>query len=88
LRLIFADQGWADYLHWQAADRATLKRLNRIIEDARRSPYQGLGKPEPLRENWAGWWSRRIDGEHRLIYRVRGEGAEQALEVAQCRFHY
>jgi toxin YoeB len=65
-----------------------LARLNALIQDARRSPFRGIGKPEPLRESLAGWWSRRIDGEHRLVYRVQGNGADQVLEIMQCRYHY
>lgn len=65
-----------------------LKRILDLLEDCRRSPFRGIGKPEPLREKWSGWWSRRIDSEHRLVYRCVGKGAEQRLEIAQCRFHY
>ncbi len=88
MKLIFADGAWEDYLHWQAMDPNTLARVNELIKDCRRDPLRGLGKPEPLRENLKGWWSRRINTTDRLVYRVRGEGAEQTLEIAQCRFHY
>lgn len=88
MKVVFAEEGWEDYLHWQSSDRVVLERLTRLINECRRTPFKGLGKPEPLKENRKGWWSRRIDGEHRLIYRVSGTGLEQALEIAQCRFHY
>ncbi|WP_142849364.1 Txe/YoeB family addiction module toxin [Telmatospirillum sp. J64-1] len=88
MKLIWAPEAWEDYLHWQANDRDTLKKINDLIKDAKRDPFKGLGKPEPLKENLAGWWSRRITGEHRLVYRVSGSGAGKALEIAQCRYHY
>lgn len=88
MKLVFLPRGWNDYLAWQQADQKMLARLNALIEDMQRSPFRGLGKPEPLRENWSGWWSRRIDNEHRLVYRVIGKGDEQVLEIAQCRYHY
>ena len=75
-------------MYWAAHDPKTLARLNALIQDTRRSPFRGIGKPEPLRESLAGWWSRRIDGEHRLVYRVAGKGEDQVLEIAQCRYHY
>lgn len=75
---------WEDYLHWQEADRKMLKKLNALIRECRRTPFTGTGKPEPLKNEFQGWWSRRIDQEHRLVYRVRGE----VLEIAQCRYHY
>jgi toxin YoeB len=73
-----------DYLHWQEPDRRILKKLNALIRECRRTPFAGTGKPEPLKNEFQGWWSRRIDQEHRLVYRVRGE----VLEIAQCRYHY
>ena len=88
MRLVFETRGWSDYLYWQSTDSKMAVRINRLIEDILRSPFQGIGKPEPLRESWAGWCSRRIDGEHRLVYRVIGKGEEQRLEIAQCRYHY
>jgi toxin YoeB len=88
VKLLFADRAWEDYLHWQAADPNTLERLNTLIRDCQRSPFKGLAKPEPLRGDLQGWWSRRITLEDRLIYRVIGKGADQWLEIAQCRFHY
>jgi toxin YoeB len=84
VRIIFDQDAWDDYQHWIQTDRAILKRLNRLIDDCVRSPFTGIGKPEPLREDFSGWWSRRIDEEHRLVYQVRG----QDLIIAQCRFHY
>ena len=88
MKVVFAGLAWEDLQHWMAHDRAVLKRLLRLIEDCRRSPYEGIGKPEALRENLSGWWSRRITDEHRLVYRVAGEGKAQALEIVQCRGHY
>ena len=88
MKLAFTPQGWADYLHWQQNDRAILSRVNELIRDATRSPFSGIGKPEPLVGDFKGWWSRRITREHRLVYRVSGTGDGQALEIAACRFHY
>jgi toxin YoeB len=88
VKLLWTEQGWEDYSHWQQADRATVGKINALIKDMLRSPFRGLGKPEPLRRDMSGWWSRRITGEHRLIYRVSGAGENQALEIAACRFHY
>lgn len=88
MNIVFLPTGWAHYRALAAADAKLLKRLNALIEEARRTPFSGTGKPEPLRDELAGWWSRRIDREHRLIYRVRGKGDEQVLEILQCRFHY
>lgn len=83
MRVLFLPTGWEDYLHWQTHDRKTLKRLNRVIEDCRRSPFEGIGKPEPLRHEWSGFWSRRITDEHRLVYAVEAD----AVVIAQCRYH-
>ena len=88
MKLIFSDQAWADYLHWQSAQPNTLERVNALIKDCRRSPFTGIGKPEPLRGDLQGWWSRRITLEDRLVYRVTGKGAAQQIGIAQCRFHY
>ena len=74
--------------YWIAEDPKTAAKILALIADARRNPFSGLGKPEPLRGNYKGWWSRRITDEHRLVYRVTGSGAAQAIELAQCRFHY
>ena len=88
MRLAWTENGWADYLHWQEAGRDGLERLNRLIRDTLRAPFQGLGKPEPLKGDLAGWWSRRITGDHRLVYRVEGAGDAQTLVIASCRYHY
>ncbi|MDL2339844.1 MAG: Txe/YoeB family addiction module toxin [Pseudomonadota bacterium] len=88
MKLVFSPSAWRDYQYWQANDVKALARLNALIEDCRRHPFQGIGKPEPLGGNLSGWWSRRINSEHRLVYRVVGKGDAQALEVAQCRYHY
>jgi toxin YoeB len=84
VKIIFAEKGWEDYLYWQSEDRKILERLNTLIKDCTRSPFAGIGKPEPLRGNRSGWWSRRITEEHRLVYRVQ----EGSFLIAQCRFHY
>jgi len=86
--MVFLSQGWDDYLFWQQQDMKTATRINDLLRDTVRSPFKGIGKPEPLRENWSGWWSRRISGEHRLVYRIIGQGDEQRVEIAQCRYHY
>jgi toxin YoeB len=88
VRVTFTPDGWRDYLYWGENDRKLLGVLNRLIEDVRRSPASGLGKPEPLKGELAGWWSRRITAEHRLVYRVEGRGSDQQLVVVQCRHHY
>lgn len=88
MKMRFAPQGWDDYLHWQASDPTTLGRLNNLIEECRRHPFTGTGKPEALKGDLSGWWSRRITSEHRLVYRVSGSGADQTLDIAQCRYHY
>jgi len=84
VRLVFTPHGWDDYQFWVARDRGTLKRVNRLIEESLREPFEGIGKPEPLRHILAGCWSRRIDEEHRLVYLVDG----QDLVILQARFHY
>jgi toxin YoeB len=84
LRLAFDDQGWEDYLYWQENDRKKLRRINELIRATQRDPFEGIGKPEALRHGWTGYWSRRIDEENRLVYRIVGD----TLVVAQCRFHY
>jgi toxin YoeB len=84
MRILFTEQGWADYVYWQQVDRALLRRVNNLLTDITRHPYEGIGKPEPLRHEYQSWWSRRIDEEHRLIYKV----VEDAVWVTQCRFHY
>ena len=84
MRLVFTPHGWEDYTHWLATDRATLKRINRLMDDSMRDPVAGIGKPEPLRHMLAGVWSRRISEEHRLVYLVDGDD----LVILQARFHY
>ncbi len=88
MKITFWPTAWDDYLHWQSEDRKTLDRLNALLKETLRDPFRGTGKPEPLGGNLSGWWSRRITREHRLVYRVAGSGATQALEMAQCRYHY
>ena len=88
MKIVFWPTAWADYLNWQAEDPKLLARLNDLIRECRRDPFRGTGKPEPLAGNLKGWWSRRINGEHRLVYRMSGKGEAQALEIAQCRYHY
>jgi len=88
MRLVWAPQAWEDYLHWQRTDPAMTGKINDLIRNAQRDPFKGLGKPEPLKGDLRGWWSRRITGEHRFVYRVTGAGDARALEIAQCRYHY
>ena len=88
MKLVFSKDAWADYLYWQEHDREGLIRVNEIIRDVLRSPFNGIGKPEPLVGNFKGWWSRRITREHRLVYRVRGKDDDQSIEIAACRLHY
>ena len=84
MRKIWFDEAWEDYLYWQTQDKKTLKRVNQLIRDIERSPFEGIGKAEPLKGDLSGWWSRRIDDANRLVYRVRG----QMIEIAACRGHY
>lgn len=88
MKITFSDDGWDDYQHWINSDPKTLSRLNNLIEECRRNPFKGTGKPEPLRDNLKGWWSRRVTAEDRLVYRVQGKGKDQMLEIIQCRMHY
>jgi toxin YoeB len=88
MRLLWTRQAWEDYLHWQTTDASVLERINELLRDMWRDAFRGLGKPEPLKGDLAGWWSRRITGDHRLIYRVSGKGAAQQLEIVACRYHY
>jgi toxin YoeB len=88
VKLIFDTEGWAEYLTWQAEGSKTAGRINTLIAECLRHPFTGTGKPEPLKRNLAGWWSRRITSEHRLVYRVTGTGETQALEILSCRYHY
>ena len=84
MKYVFVDESWEDYLYWQKIDKKVLKRINLLIKDIKRNPFDGIGKPEPLKHNYKGFWSRRIDGEHRLIYQVR----EDEIRIVKCRFHY
>ena len=88
MRLAWTRQAWEDYQHWRATDEKVFASINALINDASKTPFKGLGKPEPLKYELKGWWSRRITGEHRLVYRVSGKGKDQKLEIAQCRYHY
>jgi toxin YoeB len=88
MRLTWSANAWEDYLHFQAYEPKLVERINELIKDAKRSPFAGLGKPEPLKGDLKTYWSRRITGNHRLVYRLTGTGQEQALEIVQCRFHY
>lgn len=83
-QLLWDQSGWEDYLYWQVNDKKILFRINDLIKDAQRNPFTGLGKPEPLKGNLAGCWSRRINEEHRLVYMVK----EECIYILQCRFHY
>ena len=77
-------QAWQDYLYWQQEDKRILKRINALIKDIERNPFDGIGKPEPLKYEWSGFWSRRIDDEHRLVYTCQDDN----IIIAQCRYHY
>ena len=83
-RIVWTPAAWEDYVYWQGQDRKTLKRINLLIQDAMRNPFEGIGKPEPLKENLSGVWSRRIDDTNRLVYAVQGND----LAIAACRYHY
>ena len=82
--LSWTDESWNDYLYWQTQDKKTLKRINKLIRDVKRAPFEGIGKPEPLKENLSGFWSRRIDETNRLVYVVE----ETAIVIISCRYHY
>lgn len=84
MKVIFLPDAYDQYVHWQERDRNILAKLNRLISECRRHPFEGTGKPEPLRGDYSGWWSRRIDREHRLVYRVEGG----SLVIVQCRYRY
>jgi toxin YoeB len=88
MRLLWSEEAWEDYVFWQKSDPKVLQSVNDLIKDIRRDPFRGLGKPEPLKHALAGWWSRRITGEHRLVYRVSGKKPGQMVEIIQCRYHY
>ena len=84
MKFVFSEQAWEDYLHWQKTDRQLLERVNKLLREIAREPFAGIGKPEPLRHALAGYWSRRIDDEHRVVYRVLGD----QLWIVQLRYHY
>lgn len=84
MKIIFLNSAWEDYLYWQQQDKKTLKKINLLIKDAQRTPFEGLGKPEPLKHHLSGWWSRRIDLEHRLIYKLEAN----SIIIMECRYHY
>lgn len=82
--LSWAEKAWEDYLYWQKTDKKVIKRINLLIKDIKRDPFSGLGDPEPLKYNWSGYWSRRIDREHRLVYKL----TNKSIIIVQCRYHY
>jgi toxin YoeB len=84
VKLIFSEHAWNDYLHWQKTNKKILKRINLLIKDVRRSPFEGIGKPEPLKHALSGYWSRRINDEHRFVYKV----SNGSMLIAQLRYHY
>lgn len=84
MKVLFSERAWEDYLYWQVTDKTMVRRINALIREIQREPLAGLGKPEPLRFSLTGYWSRRIDNEHRLVYRVSGD----TLQLVQCRYHY
>ena len=84
----WTENAWSDYVHWQAYDQAVVEKINLLIKECLRTPFEGMGKPEPLRGELAGFWSRRLTSEHRFIYAVRGKRPEQVLHIIACRFHY
>jgi toxin YoeB len=88
VKLVFSDQAWEDYQYWVSTNDKVRDRINELIKQCKRTPFKGTGKPEPLKGDLTGWWSRRISQEDRMVYRVRGTGDSQSLEIAQLRFHY
>ena len=84
MKLIFAEKAWEDYLYWQKTDKKILNRINALIKDIKRDPFDGIGKPEPLKHALSGYWSRRINDEHRIVYKMQ----QDSLLVAQLRYHY
>lgn len=84
MKYVFVDESWEDYVFWQGTDKKMVRRINELLKDISRSPFSGIGKPEPLKYKYKGFWSRRINEEHRLIYQVR----ENEILIAKCRYHY
>ena len=84
MKIVFHPNGWEDYLYWQQTDKQTLKRINTLIKEIERNPFEGIGKPEALKFDLSGFWSRRIDGEHRLVYGVK----DDEVHILACRYHY
>lgn len=84
MKIVFSKNSWEDYLSWQSEDKKILKKINELIKDIRKTPYEGIGKPEPLKYDLTGLWSRRIDREHRLVYQISGDD----LLIYSCRYHY
>ncbi|WP_374951799.1 Txe/YoeB family addiction module toxin [Mucilaginibacter sp.] len=84
MKIVLLDQAWEDYLYWQSVDKSTLKKINALVKEIERVPFEGSGKPEPLKHNLAGWWSRRINLEHRIVYKIDND----AIVILQCRYHY
>lgn len=88
MKLVFSDHAWEDYQYWVNTNEKVRDRINELIKQCKRTPFKGTGKPEPLKGDLTGWWSRRISQEDRMVYRVSGTGNDQSLEIAQLRFHY
>jgi toxin YoeB len=88
MKIAWTDQAWEEYIGWQKEDEKILTSINELIADIKKNPFKGLGKPEPLKHDLSGWWSRRISAEHRLVYRVSGKGKDQQLDIVQCKYHY
>jgi toxin YoeB len=88
MKLVWTVNAWEDYEFWQRTDPRMVEKINELIRNSKRTPFAGLGKPEPLKGDLTGFWSRRITGDHRLVYRVAGSGEEQRMEILQCRYHY
>jgi toxin YoeB len=84
VKIVFSEHAWEDYLYWQRSNKKILRRINTLIKEIMRSPFQGMGKPEPLKHALSGYWSRRINDEHRIIYKI----TEEAVQIAQLRYHY
>ena len=84
MKLIFSENAWEDYIYWQKTDKKILNRIHKLIKETKREPFEGVGKPEPLKHNLSGYWSRRINEEHRIVYKV----TDHALLIAQLRYHY